>query len=397
MNPGTGRSEAAAKALSALGLSFLDGEDLVAALTRRNDGGSFDVDGLALPTDLLHLVPETLAFENRILPVHRAQDLLFVAVPADGTAEGGLIELEQLLGLAIEAIPVSEIDVPGVLVKAHQLLRRKARAIAGPAVASAQPAGEKGPALQSLGLPDAILRRILKILSEPQGILLVSGPPGSGKTTTLRALSGELAGKGLRVGFLDSKQGVASLEGALALDPDAVAIDDPSSPSVAARALRAAVEGRCVLMSFGVADVAAALARLAELKADPHLLGTALRAGLNLRLLRGVCPGCAESRPEEASVLEDLRLETLLRGVPLRRGRGCAACGKSGHQGRVGVYEMGERRSDGTLRGDFQPLVADALSKLVAGRFSLKEMSDQIPFTQLLQAADRLNIRKVIP
>jgi predicted ATPase len=397
VNPGKGRSEAAAIVLSAFGLSFLDGEDLVAALTRRNDGESFDVDGLALVPDLLQLVPEALAFENRILPLHRTEDILFVAVPADGTAEEGLVELEQLLGLAIEAIPVAEIDVPGVLVKAHQLIRRRARASAAPPAGAVLPAGAAGLALDQLGLPGAILKRVRQALSEPQGILLVAGPAGSGKTTTLRALAAELEGKGLRVLRIARTQGVATLEEALASDPDALAIDETSSPALAARALRASLEGRRVLMAIQAPDAAAALARLIELKVDPHLAGLALRAGLNQRLLRGVCPGCAESRPEEAAVLEDLRLDTLLRGVPLRRGKGCAACAKTGHQGRVAVFEFGERRSDGTLRGDFQPLVADALAKLVAGKVPLKEMAEQVPFTQLLQAADRLSVRKISP
>jgi hypothetical protein len=102
---GDGHSDAAARYLAAGGLSFLSGEDLVGALARRNDGETFDVDGLSLTPDLLQLVPEALAFENRILPIHRAEDLLFVAVPAGGAAEGGLVELERLLGLVIEAIP----------------------------------------------------------------------------------------------------------------------------------------------------------------------------------------------------------------------------------------------------------------------------------------------------
>ncbi len=397
MNRGKARSEAADKVLSALGLAFLDGEDLVAALTRRNEGDSFDVDGLALMPDLLQLVPEALAFENRILPLHRSEELLFVAVPSDGAAEDGLVELEQLLGLAIEAIPVAEIDVPGVLVKAHQLIRRRARASSAPPAGTARPSGAAGLALDQLGLPDAILKRVRRVLSESQGILLVAGPAGSGKTTTLRALAAELDGKGLRAVFIDRTQGVATLEAALAADPDALAIDETSSPALAARALRAAREGRRVLMAIQAPDADAALARLIELKVDPHLARLALLAGLNQRLLRGVCPGCPESRPEDAAALEDLRLDALLRGVPLRRGKGCAACANSGCQGRVAVFEFGERRGDGTLRGDFQPLVADALAKLVAGKFSLKEMADQIPFTQLLQAADRLSVRKVSP
>jgi hypothetical protein len=397
VNRGKGRSAAAAKVLSAFGLSFLDGEDLVAALARRNDGDSFDVDGLALTPDLLQLVPEALAVENLILPIHRSEEILFVAVPADGTAEEGLFELEQLLGLSIEAIPVSEVDVPGVLVKAHQLIRRRARPSAAPAAGVQRPAGAAGIPLDGLSMPDGVLRRVRKVLAEPQGILLVAGPAGSGKTTTLRALAAEMEGKGQRVVWIDRTQGVATLDAALASDPDALAIDETSSPALAARALRAAVEGRRILMAIQSPDAAAALARLIELKVDPHLAGLALRAGLNQRMLRGPCPGCSESRPEAAAVLEDLRLESLLRGVPLQRGKGCGTCAKTGLQGRIAVFEFGERRSDGTLRGDFQPLVADALAKLVAGRIPLKEMTDQIPFTQLLQAADRLNVRKVSP
>ena len=312
---------------------------------------------------------------------------------ADGAPGDGLAELELLLGLRVEAVPVSEIDVPGVLVKAHQLLRRRAR----PTGAAERPAGAEapnGPDLAALGVPDAILRRLRKLLP---GLLLLSGPGRSGKTTTLRALAQDLRREGLRVAVLDRTHGIASLEDALAGDPDAVAIDETASPAVAGRALRAAVEGRRIVMAFAASDSLAALARLGGFKVDPHLVATALRAGLNQRLLSGVCPDCAELNPEDPLVLEDLRLDRLLRSVPLKRGRGCASCRKTGAKGHVAVFEYGERGSDGGLREGFQPLVADALGKLVAGRISLKELTEQVPFTQVLQAADRLNVRKVSP
>jgi len=395
VSSGNGRAGDVARYLAAIGALSLKGEDLVGALARRNGGASLDIDGLPLTPDLLELVPEELALENRILPVHRHGDLLFIAVP-EGSPRDGLGELEHLLGLRMEAVSVTELDVPGLLVKAHQLLRRKIRT-----EAAAKPAGpgeeKRGPQLESLGIPEAILRRLRKVLAGSQGLILLSGPAKSGKTATLLALRQELRGQGLRTASLGPGDGVAALEEALLADPDVVAIDETASPALASRALRAAVEGRRVLMAFRAPDAAAALARLGELHVDPHLVLTAARAGLNQRLLRGVCPDCAELKPEDPTTLEDLRLEGLLRSVPLKRGKGCAACAKSGTRGEVAVFEYGERDRDGGLREGFLPLVADALAKLVAGRFSLRELAEQVPFTQVLQAADRLNVRRVSP
>jgi len=396
VSSGNGRAGEVAKYLAAIGASSLTGEDLVGALARRNDGASFDVDGVALHPDLLQLVPEDLALENRILPVHRHQDLLFIAVPEGGSRDG-LQELEHLLGLRVEAVPVTELDVPGLLVKAHQLLRRKARSSSAEKARIADPEDKQSLDLERLGMPEGILRRLRSVLAGTQSLILLSGPARSGKTTTLRALRRELRLQGLRAAAFDRTHGVASVEEALQDDPDALAIDETASPAVASAALRASVEGRRVLMAFQGADAAAALARLAALDVDPHLVETAVRAGLNQRLLRGVCPACAELKPEDPATLEDLRLEALLRGVPLRRGKGCAACAKTGIRGAVAVFEYGERNPDGGLREGFQPLIADALAKLVAGRFSLKELTEQVPFTQVLQAADRLHVRKVSP
>jgi energy-coupling factor transporter ATP-binding protein EcfA2 len=391
---GNGHSGEVARYLAEIGASSAAGEDLVMALTRRAPGDTFDVDGLLLQPDLLRSVPEALAFENRILPILKADGILFVAVPGGPIPDDALDELEHLLGLTVEAISVTEIDVPGILVKAHQLLRRRDRGATGRREAPAV-SGASGPALAELGMPGEILRRLRQALAEPQGLILITGPAGAGKSTTLQAIVAQLRRQNLRVAALDGSQGVAALEEELRADPDAVALDGTVSPSVAARALRAAVEGRRILIALEAADGAGAVARLAELKVDPHLIGTALRAGLNQRLLRRVCAACREEYRENSATLEDLRLESLLRGVPLRRGRGCEACGRSGYQGRLAVFEYGDRGAGQSLRAGFQPLVADALGKLVAGHTTLREVVDQVPFTQILQAADRLNVRRV--
>ena len=364
------------------------------ALTRRAEGETFDVDGVLLQTDLLQTVPEALALENRILPIHRAGEILFVAVPSRDRPQDGIDELELLLGLRVEAVPVTELDVHGLLVKAHQLLRRRARPSAAPMGEPPAPSKDE-PALAGLGIPAEILKKLRQAFSEPQGLLLLSGPARAGKSTTLRAIAAEIRQQGLRVATLDAGQGLAALEDALKADPDAVAIDGTESPSVAALAVRAALEGRRIVLTLEASDGAAALARLAEMKVDPHLLATALRAGLQQRLLKRVCAKCREEYREEAGALEDLRLEGLLRGVPLRRGKGCPACAGTGTQGRVAVFEYGERGASGSLRSGFQPLVTDALAKLVAGHTTLKEVVEQIPYTQILQAADRLNVRRI--
>jgi hypothetical protein len=391
---GNGQAGEVATYIAAIGASALGPEDLVGALARRNPGETVDVDGLPLAPDLLRLVPESLAFENGLLPVHRTGDLLFVAMTGDGD---GLAELEHLLGLRLSPIAVTEIDVRGVLVKARQLLERRGRSEASAPAALRKEEGGEWASLDHLGIPDGILRRLRKVLAGAQGLILLTGPAGSGKSRTLRAIAAELVANGQRVAGLDARQGVAALEEALAADPDALAIDETPSPALAARALRAATEGRRVILALRGPDAQAGLALLAALKVDAHLAATATRAALNQRLLGRVCDACAESKPEDPGILEDLRLEKLLRGVPLRRGKGCDACGKTGCRGAVAVFEYGERGADGSLREGFQPLVADALAKLVGGEIPLREVTEKIPFTQLLQAADRLDVRKVNP
>jgi hypothetical protein len=396
MGRGKGPANAVARYLQEIGASAVSGEDLVMALSRRGTGESLDVDGLLLQPDVLRSVPEPLAFEHRILPIHRMNGILFVAVPSGRMPDDALDEVERLLKVQVEAIPVAEIDVAGILVKAHQLLRRHHRAETTRRVVSTPAEGDAGRGLAELAIPAEILKRIRKFLAEPQGLLLVTGPARSGKSTTLRALAGELRGRGLRVASFE-EPALAAIEDELEEDPDALTIDGMKSPSVAAQAVRAAVEGRKVAIALEAADGAGAVARLAEMKVDPHLVGTALRAGLNQRLLRRLCPDCREEYQEDATMLEDLRLLSLLKGVPLWRRRGCGACAGAGVQGQVAIFEYGERGSEQVLRGGFQPMVADALGKLLAGRTTLREVIDQVPFTQVLQAADRLNIRRVSP
>src|SRR5262245_14301053 len=268
MGRGNGHADAVARYLAEIGASSATGEDLVVALARRTLGETFDVDGIPLQPELLLSIPEDLAFERRILPVHRTDSLLFVAVPEGKRPDGSLAEVEHLLGVSVEAIPVAEIDVAGILVKAHQLLRRRTRRLEPPRSETAILAAGGGRALAELGMPPDILKRLRKALSEPQGLIVLTGPAGSGKSATLDAIVRELRRQNLDVATLDRSRGISALEEALGEDPDVVALDEPESEAVVAGAVRAALEGRRVLIAIEAADGAGAVARLAEMEVD---------------------------------------------------------------------------------------------------------------------------------
>src|SRR5262245_57894921 len=144
MGRGNGDANAVARYLAEIGASAVFAEDLVMALARRGTGEALDVDGVPLQPDLLRSVPEGLAFEHRILPIHRVDGILFVAVPSGRIPDDALDEIERLLQVQVEAIPVAEIDVPGILVKAQQLLKRRIRTETARRIVAAPARGEAG-------------------------------------------------------------------------------------------------------------------------------------------------------------------------------------------------------------------------------------------------------------
>ncbi len=214
--------------------------------------------------------------------------------------------------------------------------------------------------LDRLGMPAPVLARLRALIHKPHGLVLVTGPTGSGKTTTLYGALKELnvpSAKLLtvedpveyRLAGVNQVQTNAKIDLSFARvlraflrqDPDIILIGEMRDTETVEIGLRAAMTGHLVLSSLHTHDAVSSALRLMDMGAEPYLVAASLRGVVAQRLVRRICDSCGEpadpTAAERALFSEVLGADTLLR---LRRGRGCAFCQHTGYRGRVGVYEL---------------------------------------------------------
>lgn len=213
--------------------------------------------------------------------------------------------------------------------------------------------------LAKLGMPPAILERFRRQLRHPHGMILVTGPTGSGKTTTLYAALRELNSPERKIITAEDpveyrlerinqvqvhpKIGltfVDILRAALRQDPDVILVGEMRDTETVEIGLRAAITGHLVLSTLHTNDAISTPARLLDMGAEGFLAAAALRAIIAQRLVRRVCENCAQEyipEPQEAVWLQGLGRD--LSAMRLRKGRGCPQCNNTGYLGRIGVYE----------------------------------------------------------
>ncbi|KQU62612.1 type II secretion system protein GspE [Sphingomonas sp. Leaf339] len=218
--------------------------------------------------------------------------------------------------------------------------------------------------LDALGMPPAMLKIWQEVLAEPNGIVLVTGPTGSGKTTSLyaslRLLNDgsrniltvedpvEYAVDGIGQTQVNAKVGLtfaAGLRAILRQDPDVVMVGEIRDRETAEIAVQASLTGHLVLSTVHTNDAIGAITRMRDMKVEPFLLASTLRAVVAQRLVRRLCPSCRKPVPAAGTVALLLGLEptdTVFTAV------GCDQCGHSGYKGRIGVYEA--VRVDDTIR-----------------------------------------------
>jgi general secretion pathway protein E len=214
---------------------------------------------------------------------------------------------------------------------------------------------QAGLSLAELGIGGAAETILRSALAEPNGIILVTGPTGSGKTTTLYACLAHLADgsrniltvedpveyaiEGIGQTQVNAKVGMTFANGLRAIlrqDPDVVMVGEIRDRETADIAVQASLTGHLVLSTVHTNDAPGAITRLRDMKVEPFLLASSLRAVLAQRLVRRLCPTCRA--PDEGA--EGLRsLLGLGPRANIYRPVGCEACGRTGYRGRIGLFE----------------------------------------------------------
>ena len=215
--------------------------------------------------------------------------------------------------------------------------------------------------LESLGMDEQVLHRFRDMIHSPHGMVLVTGPTGSGKTTTLYSALKELNRPetkiltaedpveyrlpGINQVQVNSRIDLSFarvLRAMLRQDPDIILVGEMRDRETAEIGLRAAMTGHLVLSTLHTNDAVSTAMRLTDMGAEPYLVAASLRGILAQRLVRRVCESCAEPMvlPAAMQRLVQAELGTEARGLEFRRGTGCTHCNSSGYQGRIGVYEL---------------------------------------------------------
>ena len=233
--------------------------------------------------------------------------------------------------------------------------------------------------LEALGMPKDILATFEELISRPNGILLVTGPTGSGKTTTLYSGLNRLDRKRLNILTVEDPveydlDGVGQtqmndkidltfargLRSILRQDPDVVLVGEIRDLETAEISVQASLTGHLVLSTLHTNTAVGAVTRLVDMGVEPFLIASSLVGVLAQRLVRRLCPDCKQAYQADTAELELLGLAPGEK-LELFQSKGCVSCEQIGYRGRVGIYEMVEM-NEGMRRLIHDQASEDALS-----------------------------------
>ena len=245
--------------------------------------------------------------------------------------------------------------------------------------------------LEHLGMPPGMLERFNALFSRVSGTVLVTGPTGSGKTTTLYAALNalntpdrkiitvedpvEYRVRGLNQVQVNEKIGLSFaqvLRSCLRQDPDVILIGEMRDTETAQIGLRAALTGHMVFSTLHVRAAASAPARLLDMGVPRYMVATALQAVIAQRLVRVICESCAIDHAPTPQEQKFIETEWPGEARGFKRGRGCGHCSGTGYRGRVGVYEMLEMTPplvEGITRDDVPGFIRLAQAELAGHTF----------------------------
>jgi type IV pilus assembly protein PilB len=273
---------------------------------------------------------------------------------------------------------------------------------------------KRAPTLTELGLSDEMRDQFEEIIQKPTGALLVTGPTGSGKSTTLYAALTEMNRPEVNIITVEDpveyrlpgpnqvqvnvKAGLtfaSALRSILRSDPDIVMVGEIRDVETAKISIEAALTGHFVLSSLHTNDAPSALTRLNEMGVEPFLTGSAVTAVLAQRLTRKLCTHCCEMYMATRQEMLDARFTpdqaAAADGVGLYRKKGCPRCNQTGYKGRIGVFQLmimseslsrlasqhasREEIERAAMEGGMKGLWDDGLAKVTSGLTSIEELA----------------------
>jgi type IV pilus assembly protein PilB len=271
---------------------------------------------------------------------------------------------------------------------------------------------KKPPTMEEVGLSIAMQERLMKLIHRPTGALLVTGPTGSGKSTTLFSAMAEISRTeinvitvedpveyrlpGLNQVQINPRAGLTfatALRSILRSDPDVVMVGEIRDVETAKISIEAALTGHFVLSTLHTNDAPAALSRLNEMGVEPFLTGAAVTGVLAQRLGRRLCEHCKELYTPNKDELDAARIpEELRQGkTELFRRNGCVRCRQTGYRGRIGIFQLlqmdeelstlaarkasHEELERTALSNGMSTLWGDGIEKVLAGLTSLEELA----------------------
>jgi type IV pilus assembly protein PilB len=273
---------------------------------------------------------------------------------------------------------------------------------------------KKAPTLQELGLSDDMRAKMEAMIRRPTGAILVTGPTGSGKSTSLYAALTEINRpeiniitvedpveyrlSGVNQVQINQRAGLtfaAALRSILRSDPDVVMVGEIRDGETAKISIEAALTGHLVLSTLHTNDAPGALTRLNEMGVEPFLTGSAVSSVLAQRLARKLCTHCCEMYSPTTDEMIKARVSPEVAaaadGVVFYRKKGCPRCGQTGYKGRIGVYQMlvmsetleglaaskasREELERAAIEEGMRTLWDDGLAKVASGLTSLEELA----------------------
>ena len=260
--------------------------------------------------------------------------------------------------------------------------------------------------LDTMGLRADELERIKTLLQMREGVILVTGPTGSGKTTTLYSALRQIQNRGVNIVTVEDPveyrlQGIvqvqvhekagltfaSALRSILRQDPDVVLVGEVRDRETAATAVQASLTGHLVLTTLHTIDAASSITRLTDVGVESYKLAAALKGIIAQRLLRRVCTHCREVWMDP---IPDRLRPWIPAGTPLYRAVGCDNCSKTGYRGRMAVVEVlvtnpeierriaanesADRIADGAREGGMRSLWESGLSRVAAGDTTIEEL-----------------------